>query len=280
MTNHFRLFIIGLFFLVLFAVSSNSFAYQLFDVLSQEKKELDKFVDKLMGNKIILVGETHNNKEHHFMQLAVIRTLHEAGFPVVIGLEMFRHDSQESLDRWVNGKMTPNDFHRIYYDNWNYPWPLYGMIFEYARENKIPMAGLNIGREITQQVAHKGFQSLTEDQKGKLQGVLCIIDEEYTAFIRSAFGDHAHGNLDFNYFCEAQLVWDNIMAIHALEYLETNPDGVMIILTGNGHAFKPGIPAQIKNRSDLPHAVILPETPVYITPENTTIEDADFLISK
>jgi uncharacterized iron-regulated protein len=271
-------------FLILFIIfliaASKGFGYQLIDLASLEKTALTESAEHLKTNRLIIVGELHSNKDHHQMQLAVIKALHDAGAKVAIGLEMFRQDSQENLDQWISEDITPSDFHKRYYDNWNYPWPLYSMIFNYARENNIPMVGLNISREITQQVAHEGFDSLSEDQKGKLQDVVCIVDEEYMAFIRKSFGDHFHGNLDFINFCEAQLVWDNIMAINALDYLKSNPEKVMVLLTGAGHALKLGIPTQIKKRSDLPHVVILPETPGYISLEKMTIEDADFLISK
>jgi len=261
-----------------FVAASDGLAYQLLDLAAGEKKTLEESVEKLKTNKLVLVGELHTNEKHHQMQLAVIRALHDGGAGVAIGLEMFRQDSQEDLDRWVAKDMAHDEFHRRYYDNWNYPWPAYSEIFEFARENNIPMVGLNVARQITRQVARKGFDSLTEEQRGKLRDVYCIVDDAYMAFIRSAFGDHAHGNLNFVHFCEAQLVWDNVMAIHALDYLNENPDRVMVILTGIGHALKPGIPAQIKRRSDLPHIIILPETPGYISPENITVEDADFLL--
>ena len=263
-----------------FVFTPYGFAYQILDLASKEKKPLLESVEKLKDFRLILVGELHTNEDHHGMQLAVIKALHDSGVKVAIGLEMFRNDSQEDLDRWVSKDMPPEEFHKRYYDNWNYPWPAYSAIFEYARENKIPMVGLNVGREITQQVARKGFESLSKEQRGELQDVVCIVDETYMAFIKKAFGDHSHGKLNFMHFCEAQLVWDNVMAIHALNYLESNPETVMVLLTGIGHALKLGIPAQIKKRSELPHAIILPETPGYISPENMTLEDTDFLILK
>jgi uncharacterized iron-regulated protein len=272
---------VSLLSVIIFLIAANdSFAYRLLDLDSGKKTGLKESVEQLKANRLIIVGELHTNEEHHLMQLAVIKVLHDAGVKVAIGLEMFRQDSQGDLDRWISKDMAPSDFHRRYYDNWNYPWSAYSVIFEYARENNIPMVGLNVGREITQQVARKGFDSLSEEQKGKLQDVFCIVDEEYMAFIRKAFGDHSHGNLDFYHFCEAQLVWDNVMAINAMDYLKSNPDRVMVLMTGVGHAFKLGIPAQIKKRSDLPHAVILPQTPGYISPEKMTTEDTDFLILK
>jgi uncharacterized iron-regulated protein len=267
-------------FIIFLISASKGFAYQLIDLASLKKTALKESVEQLKTNRLIIVGELHNSKDHHQMQLAVIKALHDAGAKVAIGLEMFRQDNQKDLDQWVSEDITPADFHKRYYDNWNYPWPFYSMIFNYARENNIPMIGLNISPEITQQVAHEGFDSLSEDQKGKLRDVVCIVDEEYMAFIRKAFGDHSHGNLNFFNFCEAQLVWDNIMALNALDYLKSNPEKVMVLLTGTGHALKLAIPTQIKKRSDLPHVVILPETPGYISLEKMTIEDADFLISK
>ena len=43
---------------------------------------------------------------------------------------MFRSDSQDALDQWLSGKMTEKDFKKVYYDNWNFNWRLYNMIFD------------------------------------------------------------------------------------------------------------------------------------------------------
>ena len=100
------------------------------------------------------------------------------------------------------------------------------MIFEYAREEQIPMIGLNVPRDITRQVSQKGFSSLSKEQRGQLSEVTCRVDKEYLDYIKKAFGGHGHGKLNFTYFCEAQLVWDSAMAINSLEYLRKNPDAV------------------------------------------------------
>ncbi len=267
-------------FLLLFSVAACGAEYRLTETGSKDTVPLAKAAPELKGNRLVLVGELHDNPTHHEKQLAVIKALREAGAQVAIGLEMFTHDNQEALDKWVSGEISPKEFVPVYYENWNFPWPLYSMIFEYARENKIPMVGLNVGRDITRQVARQGFASLDDEQKGKLQDVACRVDEDYMEFIREVYGDHSHGHLDFNYFCEAQLVWDNVMAVHALEYLNKNPDSTMVLLTGSGHARKRGIPTQIKKRSDMPHAVVLPAAPGFITPEIVGPDEADYLISE
>ncbi|MGD9181128.1 MAG: ChaN family lipoprotein [Desulfobacterales bacterium] len=252
--------------------------HRMFDLNQKKELLLTQALATLRQNRIILVGEHHTNKQHHQAQLSVIQALNDAGVQVAIGLEMFRNDSQPDLDRWISGDLDERRFEKIFYDNWGYPWPAYRMIFEYARDHKIPMIGLNVPREITRQVSREGFKSLSQEQKGKLAEVSCIVDQQYMNYIRKAFGGHAHGQLNFIYFCEAQLVWDSAMAVYSLDYLKRHPEAVVVILTGTGHAQKGAVPRQIRVRSNLPYAVILPEITGHIDPETITSKDADYIM--
>jgi hypothetical protein len=51
----------------------------------------------------------------------------------------------------------------------------------------------------------------------------------------------------------------------------------MVILTGIGHAWKPGIPAQLEAYGGLPAVVILPEVPGDIEPGRVDAAAADFI---
>ena len=252
--------------------------HRLYILQNNKEIRLADAISDLKKNRIILVGEHHTNQNHHFAQLNVIQSLKEAGVQVAIGIEMFRNDSQQALDRWVSGNISEKEFQQIYYDNWTYPWSAYQMIFEYAKKEKIPMIGLNVPRDITRQVSRQGFNSLSEEQKGKLADVSCRVDKEYMDYIKKAFGGHGHGELNFTYFCEAQLVWDSAMAIHTLEYLKKNPDAIVVLLTGTGHARKGAIPRQIRLRSQVPHAVILPEVAGMVDSETISTKDADYIM--
>ena len=255
-----------------------SSSQRVFDLNQRRDISLSQALADLKKKRILLVGEYHSEKNHHLAQLQVIRMLHQSGVRVAIGLEMFRHDSQNDLDRWVSGDMSDKDFLKVYYDNWNFAWPFYSMIFEYARDHQIKMLGLNVPRKITRQVAKQGFGSLNQEQRGKLSNITCRVDKEYMQYIRRSFGAHAHGDLNFTYFCEAQLVWDTVMAITALDYVKSNPDTIVVILAGAGHARKPAIPEQIRKRSDLPYAVLLPEIPGRIDANTISHNEADYII--
>ena len=238
---------------------------------------LDSIVDELKGVRLVFVGELHDEKGHHDAQLAIIRALDGAGAKVAIGLEMFRHENQSSLDMWIEGQINEGDFQKRYYENWTLPWPLYRDIFTYARDKRVPMIGLNVPSEITRQVAREGFASLTKEQLGQLPEVTCDIDETYMAFVRRVFGAHAHSGKQFIYFCEAQMVWDASMAWYALSYLKKNPDRTMVVLAGSGHAWRRGIPEQIRQLSDATFRIILPSIPGKTDPKAATVGDGDYI---
>jgi len=274
----FVLFMLSVFTIGCSQVEKNYYDHRMYDLAQEEITTLSEVMPSLTKNRIILVGELHNNKAHHESQLNIIRAVSESGVPIAVGFEMFQSEIQSELDKWVSGKLNVKEFKRIYYENWNFPWELYSPIFELARKNKVPMVGLNVSRDITRQVSQKGFKSLSEKQKGKLSEVSCRVDKEYMDFIKNAFGAHAHGELNFTHFCEAQLIWDNVMAINALAFLDKNPDYTIILITGSGHARKKGIPKQISKRSNLSYAVILPEVSGSISPKTITGENADYII--
>lgn len=253
-------------------------AQPVYDLRRSQSTTLADLVPELLKSRIVVVGEQHTDEGHHRAQLRVIQALHQAGARVAVGLEMFRRNSQDALDRWVSGDLGRQAFEKIFQENWGYPWAAYQPIFEYARSEKIPMIGLNVPREITRQVARSGFQSLSEEQRGQLSDVTCQIDEEYMRFVREAYGGHGHGQMNFVFFCEAQMVWDNAMAAHTLDYLRSRPDAVMVVLTGVGHARKGAVPRQIRLRSPVPVAVFLPEVPGSIDPQTVDSQDADFLL--
>ena len=239
---------------------------------------LSDIVDDLRRVELVFVGELHNSPAHHKVQLSVIQALKEAGVSLAVGLEMFQSDSQADLNRWIAGGLAEEAFKKIYDENWSSDWSLYRDIFIYARQSSIPMIGLNIPSHISRQVAQGGFASLSPEQVGQLPEVSCRVDETYMAFIRRAFGMHAHTEgKSFTYFCEAQIVWDTAMASNLLRYLKDNPTHTVVVLAGSGHAWKRGIPDQIRQQSDLSYRVILPEIPGRLESEEVTLDDTDYL---
>jgi len=233
-------------------------------------------LDDLRNAQVIFIGELHDNVGHHQAQLAIIDALDNDTSPLAIGLEMFRRDSQEDLDVWTAGKSSFLEFMQAYQKNWGM-WPVYREIFIHARKENVKMIGLNIPRTITGKVARNGYKSLSSEERLLLGNVQCEVNQAYGEYIRRAMGGHGGHGDQYLYFCEAQLLWDTIMARNLVDFLKENPDFRVVVLAGSGHAWKFGIPRQLVEQAEISYRVILPEIIGRIDRRNINDKVADYL---
>lgn len=271
-----RLFMIIPVLLLLFAMPIDAAAHS-YDLNQQKHVSLEEIIADLQSAQVVYIGESHDRAAHHRAQLQLIRALHQAGDSLAIGLEMFREDGQADLDRWIQGEVVEEEFKKIFAEHWS-NWSLYRDIFIYARNEKIPLVGLNIPRKLVNQVALAGFASLTPEQKAKLPLASCNVSPEYRAFIRRTLHGHPHGDKAFEHFCEAQILWDAGMAVNLEEYLLDNPQRTVVVLAGSGHAWKHGMPEQLLRRGDYRSRVLLPETPGTLDLSNASADESDYLM--
>lgn len=252
-----------------------------FQVSEKRFVSYEKMLNDLReGPRLIFVGEAHGMEFHHRQQLSIIKALNDSKIPLAVGLEMLTTKSQGKLDMWARGMIPIDDFVKAYYKDWNVPWSSYNDIFLYMRDNNIPAIGLSLPKDISQKVGKTGFSSLTIKELGELPpGIVCKVDEKYMNFIKKAYSSHQYTNSDFIHFCEAQLLKDKTMASLLSKFLKKNPYRTVVVLAGTTHAWKKGVPEQIRNLSkELSYRVILPQIAGSIEPSNITAEDADYIL--
>jgi uncharacterized iron-regulated protein len=229
------------------------------------------------GNSdLVLVGEVHDNKEHHDLQLELIRSLAQKKPQLAIGLEMVPTGRQRQLDEWSAGRMSETVMRAVFHENWT-DWELYRDIFLFARDHRIPMVALDVPVQVVRKVSQHGFKSLTPEERRDLPaGTSCDLNNPQISLLRKSFSQH-YGEKEFSYFCEAQTVRNSGMAINVMHYLKTHPGRRIAVLTGIWHAVKYAIPDQLaRSGSRLSYTVILPETPE-LSSENAGAAEADFL---
>ena len=66
------------------------------------------------------------------------------------------------------------------------------------------------------------------------------------------------------------------MAINLLKYHELHPTIKLVVLAGDGHSWKPGIPRQVSLKKDIPMTAILHET-TNLHRRNVSQNDTDYL---
>lgn len=241
--------------------------------------DVPTMINEVSGVPVVFVGERHDASAHHTVQLDVIKGLRARGKTVAIGMEMFEESSQKTLDGWSAGKVTTNDFVRVYQSNWrNISYQFYGEIFSYARVNHIPIIALNAPREIVMKVSRQGLSSLNSADKSMLPpDADAEVSDEYIDIIKSSYWAHGRNDHSFRHFCEAQMLRNRVMAHRIREYHTLHPDSVMVVIAGGGHVReKGGVPAEL---GSIPFKIIIPPVPG-LTAQSITTEDAHFLLEE
>ncbi len=225
--------------------------------------DLHAIIPRLAEKRVIFIGETHDRYEDHLAQLEIIRALHVRRPDLVIGVEYFQAPFQEALDAYVTGQSSEKQLLREteYFERWRFDYRLYRPIMQYARAQGIPVIALNIPTEISQKVARSGIDSLSSSEKTRVPQEIDRSDTAYRERLRVVFDAHrerAAAPGSFDYFVEAQLLWDEAMAETAATYLQQHPQRPMVILAGNGHLlYGSGIPSRLLRRISLDSAIVV-----------------------
>ena len=222
---------------------------------------LPEMMERVVVKKIVYVGENHIQFSNHVMELEVIKDLHRRRRTIAIGMEMFQKPFQKVLDEYTEGKIDEREFLKgtQYFKRWGFDYNLYRPILLFARSEKIPVVALNQRQEIVDKVFRRGLDSLSEEESKFVPSGLDFSDDVYKERLKKIFQEHEDfGARDFNFFYQAQILWDETMAESIDEFLKTHPSYQMVVLAGNGHlSYGSGIPKRTARRNGYDYAIIL-----------------------
>ena len=211
-----------------------------------------QIMDEVQHNKILFVGEKHDQFSHHLNQLNVIKSMHQRGKKFAIGMEMFQRKFQSVIDDYLQNKIDLKTFLKKseYFKRWGFDYNLYKPIIDYAKENNIPIIALNLERELTKKISKNGLFGLSKEDQAQLPQTIDFSNRAYKEKLLKFFGSNTHmtkskmKNLDFIY--QSQILWDQTMADTINRYLIDHKEQSMVILVGSGHlTMRHGIPNHV-----------------------------------
>ena len=246
-------------------------------------------IAKAATKSVVLLGETHDDMEHHRWQLSTLAGVRAHRPDVVVGFEAFPRRLQPVLDRWTRGELQTTEFlHAAEWRQvWGYDSALYLPLFNFARIHGLPMVALNVERSLVSAVGQKGWKGVAPALR---EGVSdpAPASADYRRALAEVFHQHqagrpAHGEREthepdaresitaldailqdpaFERFVDAQLTWDRAMAeaLARAHRRDGNPTAVGIV--GSGHVRRGhGIPHQLAALGIDDVMVLLPVTP-------------------
>jgi uncharacterized iron-regulated protein len=224
------------------------------------KVSKQQMLDMISAYRVVFVGETHDNPASHRLELEVLTAMAERHpGQISLGLEMFTTEQQEVLDLWVAGTLTEKEFLKQsgWHSGWKMDFALYRDILLYARDQKIPVIGLNSPRELVKAIGQTPIDQLEPEQQARLPEM--DLDDPYQrAMTEAVFADHKAGKHMVDGFHRAQTLWDESMAESVAQHLEqAGPEQRMVVMAGGNHVrYGFGIPRRVYRRMPVSYVLV------------------------
>lgn len=178
----------------------------------------------------VLLGETHDNPEHHRLQRLALEAIAQRNAPRALAMEQFDAEHQAALEAArAAGAEALADAGRFDRKGWN--WSLYRPLVEFALERGWPIVAANLSRETARAIIADPARAALPPASRELR----------EALERDLIEGHCGQRPEAKRLAgmvEAQRARDALMA----QRLASQPAGTVLI-TGNGHARKDvGVP--------------------------------------
>lgn len=187
--------------------------------------------------RLLLLGEVHDNADHHLLQARLVRVSTAGGRRPAIAFEMLDETQQAAIDAVPVGKVDANAIRdAVRWDESGWPeFALYRPIFEASLEAKLPMVAANLPRARIREASRAGVDALPASVRQRIerQGPLAPAAR---AELREEMADSHCGELPdamLDPLILGQRARDAKLA-DALARRATG-DGA-ILITGSGHA--------------------------------------------
>src|SRR5687768_13060656 len=83
------------------------------DTASLRELSLEEVADRLATCDVVFLGEEHDNDAGHIAQLRLFELLLARRERAALSLEQFERDTQEPLDRYLDGELSESDFRKV-----------------------------------------------------------------------------------------------------------------------------------------------------------------------
>jgi uncharacterized iron-regulated protein len=141
----------------------HALAGRIWDVSSGRFIDRQNLVTRLARADFILLGERHDNPDHHLLQAEVLRSLIALGRRPAVGFEMFGLDDARAIANHL--ALAPNDAaglgRAVNWDKSGWPdWTMYQPIAEAALEAKLPIVATNLPLASAKKMSRDGLAAL------------------------------------------------------------------------------------------------------------------------
>ncbi|MFP4682853.1 MAG: ChaN family lipoprotein [Ectothiorhodospira sp.] len=207
---------------------------------------------RLQGTAYVLLGEVHDNPDHHRLHGKVLEWLARGeGEGPGVAFEIFDRGQQPLIDRLrAEGVRDADHLAReteVAARHW--PWPLYRPLVQWVLDRDLPLAAANLSAQRASRIAREGQEAVLGGEQVRALGLdrplpaaagRRLVEDILEAHCGYLPADRVEGMV------QAQRARDALMA-RALQALSVRP---AVLVAGNGHVRRDyGVPVHL-SRAD------------------------------
>ena len=192
-------------------------------------------IDSLNRAAFALLGEVHDNPDHHAIQAEVLEALAQAGARRGVVFEQFDREFEPALRRlFAGGEPGAEDVaNAVNFDRDGWNWDFYRPLVAIALRYGMPIATGNLSRRAAAPIAKQGMSALDPARVAALRLESAWSAEREEA-MRTIVADGHCGALPVSALPRMAAAQRTRDATLAEAMLEVAPDGAVLI-AGNGH---------------------------------------------
>ncbi len=177
-------------------IGSGYIPQRVYDSGDKRFSDFEAMLSELARADVVFVGEQHNDPATHKLERAILEGLLRRQVSVTVALEMFERDVQQSLDDYLAGRLSEQEFLKG-----SRPWPNYATdyrpLVEIARAHNWPVLAGNTPRRLASLVSRQGLTAISSlpdaDKKYVAAQIQCPFDDYYKRFT-DAMTSHPSGD--------------------------------------------------------------------------------------
>ena len=119
---------------------------KIWDSANQEFVSIEEFTSAIEESRYLILGEKHDNPDHHELQLAILNHLLDLNLVSLVAFEMMDSDSQERLDTLHSAKNQDSEALKEYlqWDEEGWEWLFYGPLIYSAYSSGVSIKASNL----------------------------------------------------------------------------------------------------------------------------------------
>jgi len=200
---------------------------QIWDVRADAAITQAQLLSVLQQSRIAILGEKHDNPDHHTLQRTVLDALNTSGALAAVSFEMLDSSQQAALDTLANVDLQSEAAVRAHlqWDDEGWEWSFYGPLLLDAARAGVPVRAANISMDEMMAVYAAPLAPAVAEALGEsqIEQLFTQIDESHCGMLPES---------QFPAMVRVQQARDAAMA----GSLAAQEEGVQVLIAGNFHA--------------------------------------------